>query len=882
VNSREYKERMMVTTRWHKLAGLCPLAILILPAVLLFWWCGAASAAPVTAERVHKLTGAWVAAHPRPLNSRLGSQVDSVETFADANGQPIYYIVYLRPNGFVIAPADDLVEPIIGFAPAGSYDPSDRNPLGALVSRDLPGRVNAARAVEQKIRSRVGLTQQEAAIRRSGEDASGKWKKLAGETADSSVLLTSLSNVSDIRVSPLLQSKWSQTNVCSNACYNYYVPPYGDGNTSNYPCGCVATAMAQYMRFWQYPTTGVGTGCFTVKVDGTPTTKCLRGGDGSGGAYNWTDMTLVPGCGTTLTQRQAIGALTYDAGVAVNMQYAPGGSGAYMDDADAAITNIFGYSNSIYGYNDDDNIASAALNAMINPNLDWGNPVMLGIYNSSTFEGHAIVADGYGYSSSTLYHHLNLGWAGNSDAWYNLPNIDSSYSFNVVDSAIYNVYRSGSGEIISGRVLASDTNLPIAGATVTAIKTGGGTYSAVTNSNGIYAIAQIPSSSTYTVSAARTGYSFISKPATTGLSQDYQPASGNCWAVDLTGTLAGPVPVASDSNATAEAGVPQTITLQALDDGEPNPPGALTYIITSLPHHGTLADPCVGSIGTVPYSLANHGNNVIYTPLVCYTGSDSFQFRANDGGTAPTGGDSNIATVSITVQPPSSEVFYETHFDTGLPAGWTIIHGGSGSSSDTWRSDNPGNRTNSNWTGVFMIVDSRYAGSVDMNEQLITHSINCTGLINVKLRFKHYFRHWVTEIGDVDIRVNGGVWQNAARYQGVDYSGLVELALSGFQADGDPNVQIRWRYYNANHDYYWGIDDVQIVANSVSQVTLVGDFDSDCDVDYDDLVIFTSAWLTSSGQPNWNPACDIAEPNDGVINECDFAVFAGNWMVGVE
>jgi hypothetical protein len=179
-----------------------------------------------------------------------------------------------------------------------------------------------------------------------------------------------------------------------------------------------------------------------------------------------------------------------------------------------------------------------------------------------------------------------------------------------------------------------------------------------------------------------------------------------------------------------------------------------------------------------------------------------------------------------------------------------------------------------------MIVDSDYAGTANMNEELITHSINCAGLTNVKLRFKHYFRRWSTEIGDVDICVNGGTWQNVARYQGADSNGLMELALSSFGADGDPNVQIRWHYYNANYENYWGIDDVQIVADAAGQTSLVGDFDSDCDVDYDDLVIFTSAWLTDSGQPNWNPACDIAEPNDGVINGFDYAVFAGNWMVG--
>ena len=117
-----------------------------------------------------------------------------------------------------------------------------------------------------------------------------------------------------------------------------------------------------------------------------------------------------------------------------------------------------------------------------------------------------------------------------SDAWYNLPNIDDSYDpFNVVDSTIYNIYMSGSGEIISGRVTITGSGTPgtpISGATVTATRSGGTTYSAATNSNGIYAIAKIPSNSSYTVSVAKTGYSFTSRPASTGKSKDSSATSG--------------------------------------------------------------------------------------------------------------------------------------------------------------------------------------------------------------------------------------------------------------------------------------------------------------------------------------------------------------------
>jgi hypothetical protein len=316
------------------------LAVLLLSSLL--WWSGIISAAPMTAGHAKKLARAWVAENSKPMGAQLGGDIENVETFTDANSEPIYHVIYLRPNGFVIVPADDEIEPVICFASEGSFDPSPDNPLGALVSRDLPGRVNAARAMQKMVRSGKAIqsfTRQEMDIRHSGDKAFSKWSKLLNAADDScSVPEMSLSSVSDVRVSPLLQSRWNQTNVGSNACYNYYVPPYSEGSTSNYPCGCVATAMAQYMRFWQYPTTGVGTGCFTVTVDGVATTKCLRGGDGSGGAYSWTDMTLVPNSSTALAQRQAIGALTYDAGVAVHMDYDPNGSGAYMSNADTAMT----------------------------------------------------------------------------------------------------------------------------------------------------------------------------------------------------------------------------------------------------------------------------------------------------------------------------------------------------------------------------------------------------------------------------------------------------------------------------------------------------------------------------------------------------------------
>jgi len=236
-------------------------------------------------------------------------------------------------------------------------------------------------------------------------------------------------------------------------------------------------------------------------------------------------------CGTlTATQRQAIGNLCHDAGVSVNMEYWSDGSAAGIEPLRDVLLDTFGYSNAIDGWNNNNELSGPGLNGMVNPNLDAGYPALLGI--SGAAGGHAILTDGYGYSASTLYHHLNMGWDGTDDAWYNLPTVDSSPSFNTVVECIYNVYTSGSGEIVSGRV-TDRLNNPISGAAVTGVRTGGGTYNDTTDGYGIYALPKVPSSSTYTVSATKAGYTFTNQVVTTGTSTHDQGTSGNKWGINF-------------------------------------------------------------------------------------------------------------------------------------------------------------------------------------------------------------------------------------------------------------------------------------------------------------------------------------------------------------
>lgn len=483
-----------------------------------------------TDQQARQVVLKWLSLDQQPLGTPLGQQISGVQTFADDSGNPQYYVVYLNPAGFVIVPGDDLVEPIIGFVAQGTYDPSPANPLGALVSRDVPGRLAEVAGLMQAAPGQEFIPsgrQQEALL---------KWEFLQGNLlADALPMYSRLPEVSDVRVAPLVATKWSQEkdNADASPCYNYYTY----WNSIYYPCGCVATAMAQVMRFWSWPQTAVGTASFDITVAAVPRKESLRGGDGSGGVYDWVNMINDPKADATITQRQAIGNLTHDAGVAVNMSYTTSVSNANLGKAAEALVKTFGYSPAKFGYNDW-NIPLPNLYNMINPNLDASSPVILGVaglINGSG--GHAIVCDGYGYNTFSLYHHLNLGWGGAEDAWYNLPTIDTSQNgtYKTVNSCVYNVYTSGTGEIISGRVVDANSN-PLKGALVTLTLTSG-SRTATSNSQGIYAFTKLPVASSCTISASLVGYkSFNTQEVSTGTSTDGEIICGNLWGIDFSGT----------------------------------------------------------------------------------------------------------------------------------------------------------------------------------------------------------------------------------------------------------------------------------------------------------------------------------------------------------
>jgi parallel beta-helix repeat protein len=478
----------------------------------------------------------WLRLDSAPLNAHIGSRIGKVVPLKDSAGSVFAYAVHLKPAGFVIVPAEDEVEPVIAFSPGTDFKLSEDNPLGTMVLRDAAGRVRMARQDQETVapgKARIRPTH--AAAAKSKWDLLRERVPLLSTPAarDEAILFKGLDSISDMRVAPFVLSKWDQLQEGGQNCYNYYTP-------YNWYCGCVATVMAQWMRYFQRPTSGVGTGSFSITINGTPTTRNLRGGDGNGGPYSWADMPLDPDGSSSDKQRRAIGALCHDAGVAAHMQYSAGGAGAFSTDALIALTSTFGFSSGVYGHDGNRDLSGANLDKMINPNLHAKMPVMLAILrtgSSGQVIGHAVLADGYGYQTGTIYHHLNMGWGGNGDAWYNLPTIDPGNVYTSVFECVYNVYTSGVGEIVSGRITDSGGNA-ITGVVITAVNEPGAVFTAVSDVRGIYAVVNLPPSERYWLSPSRTGYAFTNLPADVGKSWSGTPLCGNIPGKDFIGTAA--------------------------------------------------------------------------------------------------------------------------------------------------------------------------------------------------------------------------------------------------------------------------------------------------------------------------------------------------------
>ncbi len=158
-------------------------------------------------------------------------------------------------------------------------------------------------------------------------------------------------------------------------------------------------------------------------------------------------------------------------------------------------------------------------------------------------------------------------------------------------------------------------------------------------------------------------------------------------------------------------------------------------------------------------------------------------------------------------------VFYEDFSEGDPPCGWTVNDlAGSGW---PWTTTNPGGRSpEGGCVEPFMIADDDEAGSgVDVETELISPSIDCSGYSKLNLSFSSYFHSysWYDDYGDVDISVDGGVtWINILHFVGGNFYAVSDEDISSI-AGGESDVRLRFYFNDAGEwGYYWMIDNVTI------------------------------------------------------------------------
>ena len=448
--------------------------------------CRMALADGVTPEQARTAVANWLLQSPKRLTAKFETaNAGKVSTSTNAKGLALYHIVNLEEGGFVVTSGDTTITPIVAFSGTGELDVSDvGNPLLALLERDMSRRLGTVAGKKMTANDggngKGGTEEEWAALLQPGD------KNKAGYGA--------VASLSDIRVEPMVASKWGQSYWNGYATFNYYTP-------KKYVSGCVATAFAQIMRYWQKPTASVTAGSYRCWVDGVGSTYTMKGE-----TYEWSSMPLTSSTCTSEAQRQAIGKLLYDVGVASQMEWTGEGSGTLGCHASQALRSRFGYASSQsyfditgYGLTQDFTTQQGEFRNAILASLDAGMPVAIGVGGDNG--GHEMVVDGYGYSGSKIYCHINCGWSGDEDAWYNLlGGYITSAEFGYLDEVGYNIHPTTTGDVISGRVLNS-SGTAVSGATVTLTLPSGGTRTATSNSKGIYFF-RVTSSGTYKVSAS--------------------------------------------------------------------------------------------------------------------------------------------------------------------------------------------------------------------------------------------------------------------------------------------------------------------------------------------------------------------------------------------
>lgn len=298
---------------------------------------------------------------------------------------PYYVFTNGEGKGFTIVSGDDQMPEIVGYADHGTYDESEM-PEGFKVYMT---------AYQEKA----------AAI------AKGNQQALQANAVHQALL--SGKSYQQPTVAPLLGNiAWNQ-----DAPYNDLCPDYKTGEKC--AVGCTATAMAQVMRYYKYPEKLMGDiKSYQSTEDGH--TISLPGVAKGQVTFDWDNMLDTYKAGNyTKEQANAVATLSYYCGLAVQMQYSLS-SGSFLTTG--VLAQTFGYDADLLQQPYRGQFSLAEWMQMIDHELEAARPIIYG--GQSSAGGHMFVCDG---ADGTGLYHINWGWGGYGNGYYDLTILDPTY-----------------------------------------------------------------------------------------------------------------------------------------------------------------------------------------------------------------------------------------------------------------------------------------------------------------------------------------------------------------------------------------------------------------------------------------------------------------------
>lgn len=217
-------------------------------------------------------------------------------------------------------------------------------------------------------------------------------------------------------VFPLLTCTWDQRCLFNDSCpADVTSPAYFCGRA---PAGCVATTMAQIMKYHKWPLQGTGTKSYYNIKYGTLNANF--------GATQYQINTLPD---AIYNPHAGIARLLYHAGIASQMNYGPLASGTGITDARYALVSYFGYKNTAQVVTKS-SYTDAAWKTLMRSEIDAGRPVFYSGIEQNGGGGHAWVLDGYSFND---FFHFNWGWSGIANGYFTLANLNPLGGANYVN-----------------------------------------------------------------------------------------------------------------------------------------------------------------------------------------------------------------------------------------------------------------------------------------------------------------------------------------------------------------------------------------------------------------------------------------------------------------